>query len=48
MRHVPYTVRVVFSLYVLILSPIINPIMYGVKTKKIKEATIKRNFIDYT
>ncbi|XP_059389803.1 olfactory receptor 52L1-like [Carassius carassius] len=29
MRHVPYTVRVILSLYVLILSPIINPIMYG-------------------
>ncbi len=48
MRHVPYTVRVVFSLYVLILSPIINPIMYGVKTKKIKEAIVKRNVIDYS
>uniref|UniRef100_A0A8C1BXN8 Olfactory receptor n=1 Tax=Cyprinus carpio carpio TaxID=630221 RepID=A0A8C1BXN8_CYPCA len=43
MRHVPYTVRVILSLYVLILSPIINPIMYGVKTQKIKEAIIKRN-----
>lgn len=48
MRHVPYTVRIVLSLYVLILSPIINPIMYGVKIQKIKEAIIKRNIIYYT
>lgn len=48
MRHVPYTVRVILSLYVLILSPIINPIMYGVKTKKIRETIIKRNVVSYT
>lgn len=42
MRHVPYTVRVILSLYVLILSPIINPIMYGVKTQIIRENIIKR------
>ncbi|XP_073673498.1 uncharacterized protein [Garra rufa] len=48
MRHVPYSVRVVLSLYVLILSPIINPIMYGVKTQKIKEAIIKRNTLKVT
>ncbi|XP_051521426.1 olfactory receptor 11A1-like [Myxocyprinus asiaticus] len=42
MRHVPYTLRVILSLYVLILSPIINPIIYGIKTKKIKEVMIKK------
>lgn len=42
MRHVSYTVRVVISLYVLILSPIINPVIYGVKTQKIKEVIFKK------
>ncbi|XP_073671683.1 olfactory receptor 52L1-like [Paramisgurnus dabryanus] len=42
MQHVPHTVRVVISLYVLILSPIISPIIYGVKTQKIKEVMFKK------
>ncbi|XDV31689.1 hypothetical protein PO909_002652 [Leuciscus waleckii] len=48
MRHVPYTVRVILSLYILVLSPIINPIMYGVKTQKIRENIIKRTVVCYT
>jgi len=48
MRHVPYTVRVILSLYVLILSPIINPIIYGVKTQKIRENIIKRIVVSDT
>ncbi|XP_041920517.1 olfactory receptor 1496-like [Alosa sapidissima] len=40
LTHVPYTVRVILSLYFLILSPILNPVIYGAKTEKINE-TIK-------
>ncbi|XP_041920516.1 olfactory receptor 4K17-like [Alosa sapidissima] len=36
MNHIPYTLRVVLSLYFLILSPVFNPILYGVRTQKIK------------
>lgn len=36
MKHVPYTLRVILSLYFLILSPIINPILYGMRTQAIK------------
>ena len=38
MTHLPYTIRVVLSLYFLILSPVLNPILYGVRTQKIKDA----------
>ena len=38
MSHVPYTVRVILSLYFLILSPILNPVIYGARTEKINEA----------
>ncbi|XP_048121082.1 olfactory receptor 10J5-like [Alosa alosa] len=40
LTHVPYTVRVILSLYFLILAPILNPVIYGAKTEKINE-TIK-------
>ncbi|XP_062409041.1 olfactory receptor 2D2-like [Sardina pilchardus] len=38
MSHVPYTVRVMLSLYFLILSPVLNPVIYGARTGKINEA----------
>ncbi|KAK9962693.1 hypothetical protein ABG768_008047 [Culter alburnus] len=41
MRHVPYTLRVILSLYFLILSPLINPILYGIGTQAIKEAIMR-------
>lgn len=41
MRHVPYTIRVILSLYFLILSPLMNPIMYGMRTQAIKEAIMR-------
>lgn len=37
MSHVPYTVRVILSLYFLILSPVLNPVIYGARTEKINE-----------
>lgn len=37
MSHIPYTLRVVLSLYFLVLSPVLNPILYGVRTQKIKD-----------
>ncbi|XP_058601361.1 olfactory receptor 4K13-like [Onychostoma macrolepis] len=40
MRHMPYIIRVILSLYFLILSPLINPVLYGLRTQAIKE-TIK-------
>ncbi|XDV31688.1 hypothetical protein PO909_002651 [Leuciscus waleckii] len=41
MRHVPYTIRVILSLYFLILSPLMNPIIYGMGTQAIKEAVMR-------
>ncbi|KAL2096407.1 hypothetical protein ACEWY4_008555 [Coilia grayii] len=38
MSHVPYAGRVVLSLYFLILSPVLNPVIYGARTEKINEA----------
>ncbi len=40
MRYMPYIIRVILSLYFLILSPLINPVLYGLRTQAIKE-TIK-------
>nr|XP_055051407.1 olfactory receptor 11A1-like [Misgurnus anguillicaudatus] len=42
MRHVPYVFRVILSLYFLILSPIINPVLYGIRTQAIKDAVIRK------
>lgn len=42
MSHIPYTVRVILSLYFLILSPILNPVVYGAKTEKINEVIRKK------
>ncbi|KAI7800966.1 putative olfactory receptor 52D1-like [Triplophysa rosa] len=42
MKHVPYTLRVILSLYFLILSPIINPVLYGMRTQAIKEAVMRK------
>ncbi|XP_030633764.1 olfactory receptor 52L1-like [Chanos chanos] len=42
MSHLPYSVRVFLSLYFLILSPLVNPLVYGIRTKKINEAMRKR------
>ncbi|XP_063060796.1 olfactory receptor 4D11-like [Engraulis encrasicolus] len=38
MSHVPYAARVVLSLYFLIVAPVLNPVVYGARTEKIKEA----------
>lgn len=38
MSHVPYAARVVLSLYFLIIAPVLNPVVYGARTEKIKEA----------
>uniref|UniRef100_A0A8C2FNE8 Olfactory receptor n=1 Tax=Cyprinus carpio TaxID=7962 RepID=A0A8C2FNE8_CYPCA len=42
MRHVPYIIRVILSLYFLILSPLINPVLYGIRTHAIKEAIMRK------
>lgn len=42
MNHVPYTLRVILSLYFLILSPIMNPVIYGMRTQAIKEAIMRK------
>ncbi|KAL2096417.1 hypothetical protein ACEWY4_008565 [Coilia grayii] len=42
MNYVPYPLRVVLSLYFFILSPVLNPIIYGVRTQKIKDSLIKK------
>uniref|UniRef100_A0AAY4DG02 Olfactory receptor n=1 Tax=Denticeps clupeoides TaxID=299321 RepID=A0AAY4DG02_9TELE len=38
MSYVPYPVRVMLSLYFLILPPFLNPIIYGARTQNIKNA----------
>lgn len=55
MSHVPYAARVVLSLYFLIVAPVLNPVVYGARTEKIKEAIqmkihncfMKKNADDY-
>ncbi|XP_028656869.2 olfactory receptor 52D1-like [Erpetoichthys calabaricus] len=36
MHHVPYVVRVILSVHILIFPPLLNPIIYGANTQKIK------------
>lgn len=36
MSHVPYTVRIIISLYFLLFTPLLNPIIYGVKMQSIR------------
>ncbi|XP_042626660.1 olfactory receptor 10A6-like [Cyprinus carpio] len=42
MRHVPYIIRVILSLYFLIFTPLINPIIYGLRKHAIKEAIMRK------
>ena len=42
MSFLPYSLRVVLSLYFLIVGPAINPVIYGARTEKISSA-IKKN-----
>ncbi|XP_063060784.1 olfactory receptor 52K2-like [Engraulis encrasicolus] len=42
MNHVPYPIRVMLSLYFFILSPVCNPIIYGVRTQKIKDTLTQK------
>uniref|UniRef100_A0A671L697 Olfactory receptor n=1 Tax=Sinocyclocheilus anshuiensis TaxID=1608454 RepID=A0A671L697_9TELE len=42
MRHVPYIIRVILSLYFLICTPLINPVLYGLRTQAIKEPIMRK------
>ncbi|MBN3297273.1 OR6N1 protein, partial [Amia calva] len=41
MEHVPLVIRVLLSVYFLILPPLLNPIIYGLRSKKLREKTKK-------
>ncbi|XP_062329481.1 olfactory receptor 52A5-like [Osmerus eperlanus] len=44
MSFLPYSLRVVLSLYFLIVGPAINPVIYGARTEKISSAIKKTIF----
>ncbi|XP_066556124.1 olfactory receptor 6N1-like [Amia ocellicauda] len=41
MEYVPLVIRVLLSVYFLILPPLLNPIIYGLRSQKLKEKTKK-------
>ncbi|XP_066556113.1 olfactory receptor 6N1-like [Amia ocellicauda] len=41
MEHVPLVIRILLSVYFLILPPLLNPIIYGLRSQKLKEKTKK-------
>ncbi|XP_062329479.1 olfactory receptor 4D5-like [Osmerus eperlanus] len=44
MNFMPYTIRVALSLYFLIVSPAMNPIIYGARTENISNAIYRKMF----
>uniref|UniRef100_A0A8C4S0S4 Olfactory receptor n=1 Tax=Erpetoichthys calabaricus TaxID=27687 RepID=A0A8C4S0S4_ERPCA len=44
MKHIPSTVRIILSVYFLILPPIVNPIIYGLKYEQIR-LNVKKMFL---
>ncbi|XP_028656867.2 olfactory receptor 52L1-like [Erpetoichthys calabaricus] len=44
MKHIPIVVRIILSVYFLVLPPLLNPVIYGVKNQQIK-MTVKKIFL---